>query len=194
MRHNVLRNTEAKLMEKVCKDVRIEPELLPIDGEIIQGNVSEKARLDVSARGVWSQQEKTFFDIRVSHPNANSHMAKSLEALYKENEQEKKRAYNDRVIQVEKSSFTPLVFLTTGGMGPECERLNKRLAELISNKSSERYSHVMSYVRTRLRFALLKATVIAIRGVRGKSASSGHNDELEVDQISFNLIPKESTN
>ena len=143
MRHNVLRNTEAKLMEKVCKDVRIEPELLPIDGEIIQGNVSEKARLDVSARGVWSQQEKTFFDIRVGHPNAKSHMAKSLEALYKENEQEKKRAYNDRVIQVEKSSFTPLVFLTTGGMGPECERLNKRLAELISNKSSERYSHVM---------------------------------------------------
>ena len=83
------------------------------------------------------------------------------------------------------------MFLTTGGMGPECERLNKRLAELISNKSSERYSHVMSYVRTRLRFVLLKATVIAIRGVRGKSASSGHNDELEVDQPDFfQLDPK----
>ena len=52
MRHNVLRNTEERLMENVCKDVKIEPELLPVQGEQIQGNTAEKARLDVSARGV----------------------------------------------------------------------------------------------------------------------------------------------
>ena len=59
-------------------------------------------------------------------------MTKSLDDLYKENENEKKRAYNDRVINVEKSSFTPLVFTTTGGMGPECQKLNKRIAESIA--------------------------------------------------------------
>ena len=30
MRHNVLRNTEAHLMKEVCRDVQIEPTLLPI--------------------------------------------------------------------------------------------------------------------------------------------------------------------
>ena len=79
-------------------------------------------------------------------------------------EKEKKEKYNARVLNIEKASFCPLVFLTTGGMSPECEALNKRIATLIANKTSENYSQVMTYLRTRLRFALLKATVIAVRG------------------------------
>ena len=59
-------------------------------------------------------QEKTFFDIRVTHPNDESNLSKSLEAIYKTNENQKKRHYNDRVLNVEKASFTPLVFSTTG--------------------------------------------------------------------------------
>ena len=104
----------------------------------------------------------------MTHPTADSHMTKSLDDLYKENENEKKRAYNDRIINVEKSSFTPLVFTTTGGMGPECHKLNKRIAETIASKQKEEYSQVMKHIRCKLRFALLKATLIAIRGVRGK--------------------------
>ena len=188
MRHNVLRNTEARLMENVCKDVKIEPELLPVQGEQIQGNTAEKARLDVSARGVWGLQEKTFFDIRVFHPNADSNLNKTLDALYVENENQKKRAYNERVVQVEKASFTPLVFSTAGGMGKECHILNKRLAELIALKNGEIYSQVITHIRTRLRFALLKATVVAVRGVRGRVV----NGEQDIDMISFNLIPHEN--
>jgi len=37
--------------------------------------------------------------------------------------------YNQRVMDIEKSSFNTLVFTTTGGMTPECNRRNKRLAE-----------------------------------------------------------------
>ena len=33
-------------------------------------NVADKARLDVSAVGVWSPMERTFFDERVVHPNS----------------------------------------------------------------------------------------------------------------------------
>ena len=39
-----------------------------------------------------------------------------------------KSLYNERVINVEKGTFTPLIFTTTGCMGPECERLDKRMA------------------------------------------------------------------
>ena len=37
---------------------------------------------------------------------------------YKSNEQEKKRAYEERVREVEHGSFAPLVFSISGGMGP----------------------------------------------------------------------------
>ena len=95
--------------------------------------------------------------------------------------------YNDRILNVEKSTFTPLVFSTSGGMGPECLKLNKRLAELISLKQNETYSKVMMHVRTRLRFALLKSTLVGVRGYRGKKQEGG---ELDVDEISYNLIPQ----
>ena len=81
----------------------------------------------------------------------------------------------------------PLVFTTSGGMGPECTRLNQRIAELIANKRKERYSHVIKHVRTRLRFSLSKSVLIAIRGYRGAS-----RDHLQdIGDIDFNLIPKE---
>ena len=72
---------EADFMKQVCADVKVEPELILIAAEIASGNNAVKARLDISARGVWALYQKAFFDIRVTHPNAESHMRKSLETL-----------------------------------------------------------------------------------------------------------------
>ena len=155
------------------------------------GNRPDGERPDISARGMWSPAEKTFFDIQVTHPNAESYLDKPLSAIYREKEAQKKRKYNDRIINVERATFSPLVFSTTGGMAPECQRLNKHLAEKIAQKRGEQYGHVMNHVRTRLRFALLKATLIAVRGVRGHG--KGAAEELDIDDISFNLIPRDDT-
>ena len=87
-------------------------------------NTAPQARLDISASGIWGPCERTFFDVRVTHPNAESNRHKSLDAIYRANEMEKKNLYNDRILQVEKASFVPLVFTTTGWMGPECEKSN----------------------------------------------------------------------
>ena len=187
MRHNALRDTEADLMKEVCRDVKIEPALIPIPND---KQTQDQARCDISAQGVWSPCEKTFFDVRVCHPNAASYMTKSFDALYLEKEKEKKSKYNDRVINIEKASFTPLVFLTTGGQSKECDRLNKRLSELIANKRKEQYCHVVAHVRTRLRFSLLKSTLTALRGYRGKI----HSRVAALDNISYNLIPRLSCN
>ena len=78
---------------------------------------------------------------------------------------------------------------TTGGMGPECTRFHKRLAELISVKRGESYADIMNYVRTRLRILLLKSTLIAIRGERGK----GRRSKESLQDVSFNLIPEKDT-
>ena len=82
------------------------------------------------------------------------------------------------MINIEKGAFTPLVFSTTGGMGPECTRLNKQLAELISQNTGEVYAHVIQHIHTRLRFALLRATLVAVRGYRGQK---GQSEELEIE-------------
>ena len=100
-------------------------------------------------------------------------------------EREKKRKYNDRVLQVEKGSFSPLIFSTTGGMGPESTKFHKKLAEMISDKRGEQYSHVVNHIRTRLRFALLRCTLIAIRGERGRK----RKEPDSMAEVSFNLIP-----
>ena len=186
MRHNRIRDLEAELMREVCTDVRIEPQLLPLaNGGLVDGNVAENARLDVSGNGIWGPMQKTFLDVRVVHPNCPSYVNKDIAQVYKTHEQEKKRTYNERIIQVEKGSFTPIVMSTFGGMGLEAEAFHKRLAILISEKRNESYSHVVNYIRTRLRFCLLKSVLASIRGVRGKS----RNENITpVSSLCFNLI------
>ena len=93
-------------------------------------------------------------------------------------------AYEERVVESEKGSFAPMVFLTTGGMGHQCTGILKTLADRIANKREEVYSHVITHLRTRLRFALLKSVLIAIRGVRGKVVR-----ERMIGRVSLNLTP-----
>ena len=81
MRHDRIRDLE--IMQEVCSDVRIEPELMPLDNNLMRnGNNAENARLDVSGIGVWGPFERTFLDIRVMHPNAPSYVDKSIDQVY----------------------------------------------------------------------------------------------------------------
>ena len=84
MRHNEVRNIEADLLKEVCRDVQLEPALIPLSGQHFgrSANHQDMARLDVSARGFWGPMEKAFFDVRIFHPNANSNQSRSLPQLY----------------------------------------------------------------------------------------------------------------
>ena len=77
------------------------------------------------------------------------------------------------------------MFTTSGGMGPECERFNKRLAELIAVKRKELYSDVITYIRKRLRVALLRSTLIALRGYQGQNTQS---KDIDLSEVSYNLM------
>ena len=67
---------------------------------------------------------------------------------------------------VEHSSFVPAVFSTTGGMGKASSSLYKRIASLLSEKTGEAYSTTMAWIRCRLSFALLRSSIMCIRGAR----------------------------
>ena len=71
-------------------------------------------------------------------------------------------------MDIEKGCFTPIVFSTTGGMGVEAENFFKRLADKIAQKKDTPYPQVVSFVRRRVRFDLMRTTLIALRGYRGK--------------------------
>ena len=133
--------------------------------------------------------ERTYYDVRVTHPFAPSNVTLSLKQLYEKHESEKESFYGERVRQVEKGSFDPLVFSTTGGMGLHATKFLKRLAHLIADKRDERYGDVMGFLRTKLRFSLLRSVLIAIRGERGKSSAKEPNLGL----VSFNMIPVEDS-
>ena len=150
----------------------------------MSGIGSLKARLDVSGVGVWGAHERTFLDIRIFHPNCPSYINKDIEKTYIHHENLKKNAYRERVLNVEHGSFTPIVFSTTGGASPEADKHHKRVAQLISLKKKEEYSHVINYIRTRLRFNLLKSILVAVRGERGRSTKSG-----PISSIEYGMIP-----
>ena len=106
MRHDRIRDLEASILRDVCKDVKIEPELLPVGNSSVGNSTKgEKSRLDVSAVGVWSPMERTFMDVKVVHPNAPSHKDKDLPQIFKESETAKKHKYNQRIMQVQKATF-----------------------------------------------------------------------------------------
>ena len=119
-----------------------------------------------------------------------SYRSKTLPQLYSQHEKEKKSQYMNRVLQLEKGSFVPLVFTTTGGMAPEAKRFIKRLAAMISAKTKEDYSQVISNIRTRLSMDIMRSVLVGVRGVRGKAKKAW---TAPLSSVSFNLIPEEKS-
>ena len=132
-RHNELRDLEAEMLRMVCNDVEVEPVLREVAGETLNhgANKAPDARLDIHARGFWERQRSAFFDVRVCHPNADSYRDLTPKQIYKKHENEKKRQYAERVMEIEQGTFTPLVYTTTCGMADEFVKYHIRLAEQI---------------------------------------------------------------
>ena len=124
-------------------------------------NSQDGARLDVSANGVWGgRYENTFFDMRVFNPHTPSNKNETLSACYREHEREKKRAYEQRIHEVEHSSFIPLVLSATGGMGREAICFYKRT--MLAQKWDYSYSTTLCWLRCCLTFSLIRSAIQAL--------------------------------
>ena len=181
-RHDGIRDALAKVINEIAYDVRIEPPLEPLTGEDLPttANREEGARLDIAARGFWQQSAMAFFDVRVFNPFAKTHLKTTLEAAFESNEQHKKTKYNQRVIQIEHGSFTPIVLSAYGGYGREAERFMSQLIHNISEKKDVPVSSISNYIRTKLSFILVKAQSMCIRGRRKLWKQSIDIQEAEV--------------
>ena len=116
----------------------VEPDLQPLTGEALAcatSNSSGGARLDIAVNGFWDgHYEKYFLDVRVFNPHAPSNNKTSINSSYWKHENEKKRAYEQCIREVEHFPFTPLVLSATGGMAKQSTTFYKRLASLLAEK------------------------------------------------------------
>ena len=112
-RHNEVRDLLAESLREVSTNVSVEPTLLPLTGEHLRlrsATTDSDARLDIAASGFYGGRfEQALFDVRVFSPFASSNHS-SLPAVYRRQEQEKRRKYGQRVREVEHASFVPLIF------------------------------------------------------------------------------------
>ena len=93
IRHNEIRDLTAQLLTEICNDVLVEPHLQPVPvGTSLAGasaNMSEGARLDVAMNGFWGGRfDRTFVDVRVFNPHADSNKTSSLSSIYLKHESE----------------------------------------------------------------------------------------------------------
>ena len=114
IRHNEVCNITSSLLSEVCSNVTVEPHLQPLTREQINmrsANTDPNAHIDLAANGVWGGQfEKTFFNVRVFNPFSKSKTESSLSKTYYHHENEKKRKYEQRVIEIEHA--LALIFLS----------------------------------------------------------------------------------
>jgi hypothetical protein len=185
-RHDNIKNFEAKMLQSVGNDVEVEPHLQPVTDGVYpkSANTSDEARPDIRARGFWRDGQNAFFDVRVTNPNSESQRSLTIKTILSKHEQEKKRQYNQRIMNVEHGTFTPLVFTTTGVMAHECSLFHKALADKIAQKKGEQYSQVMQYMRTKISFLTLKATLLCLRGSRSTFART---EEVNIADVGLNL-------
>ena len=130
----------------MCKDVIIEQHLQPITGEefdLRSANTDDEAQLDVKARGFHRQGQSALYYVRVAHLNAASNKCKSTESILLRHQNEEKKVYNGRVIEIGQGVLiTPLVFGTKGAMGKECATFHKILATKLAAKYDKPYSTI----------------------------------------------------
>ena len=185
IRHNEIRDIIADFLSEVCHNVGTEPSLQPVTGEQLlhrTANREDGARLDIVAESFWGRdRQRAFFDVRVFNPFAQSYRNTSLPQCYRQNELEKKRAYDERVREIEHGSFSPLVFSTTGGMGTTATVVYKRLASLIADKQNKPYSRTVHWLRCRLSFSLLRSAIMCPRGSRSTIHHPAGPPTLNID-------------
>ena len=170
VRHNELRDITADLLTEVCHGVGTEPHLQPVSDEQFTyrtANREDGARLDVVAENFWSRdRQRSFFDVRVFNPLAQTYQNTSLAHCFHRNEREKRRTYEERIREIEHGNFSPLVFSTSGNMGPTATTVYKRLAAMIADKTNKPYSKTIHWMRCRLSFSLLRSAIMCLRGSR----------------------------
>ena len=89
----------------------------------------------------------------------------------------KKRAYNERILQIDHGTFTPLVFSINGNIGRVCQKFYLRLAQM--NQKRETFHNRFQVIRFEQSLLwVAKSSLLCLRGSRTVCRKSA---EFEID-------------
>ena len=177
-RHNEVQDAFGDLSTLVWQQVSREP----VVREANSDNNSPALIADLAVRGVWSPQTEALFDIRVVDTDAQSYCGQAPLDVLTTAEREKKLKYRS-TCEERRVIFTPLCVSVDGLLGNEAKVFVKRLAEGLSQKWDRSYSEVLCWVRTSLSFAIVRATILCLGGIRTKWRSIDNIDGASLDII-----------
>ena len=124
-------------------------------------------KADLAVRGVWQPQCDAVFDVRIVDTDAPSYRSRTPPDVLQTAELEKKRKYL-QACQDRRAAFTPLCVSVDGLLGKEADFFIHRLCDFLSIKWERPFSLVMNWIRARLSFAILRATLLCVRGSHTK--------------------------
>ena len=189
LRHNEIRDLTANLLSEVCNNISIEPHLQPLSEEHLfqaTSNLQDGARLDVAANGLrGGRYEQTYLDIRVFNPLAPSNQHYNPSSCYRKHENQKKREYEQRILETEHAYFSRIVLSCTGGLGAYCYIYLQTHSLLLADKWDQAYSSTMCWLRCILSFSLLRSSIQAIRGSRSSAGRALKSSYPLIDRAIF---------
>ena len=116
----------------------------------------------------------------LTQPQLPTAINKTLQSCYHRLEAGKRREYQDRILNVEHGSFSPLIFSIAVGMGPTASVVFRRLASLLSAKRDEHYSKTLLFIRCQIGFTLLRSAIRCLRGSRSTFIPDLANTNLDL--------------
>ena len=75
-----------------------------------------------------------------------------------------------------RATFTPFYCSVDGMMGSEAQVFLKQIGDIVSVKWEKSYSEVMGWIRARMSFAIVRTSVLCLRGSRTKWRCLGLED------------------
>ena len=108
--------------------------LQALEGETFPSNATtaDDARFDMKPTGLWKNWVRTFFDVKVFNPLP--------EELVRCIQVSRIAKFEQCVINVERSTFNPLIFACTGGAGPAATKaLKEGTAKMLQGTVRLRY-------------------------------------------------------
>ena len=160
--HIEVRDAIGDLASLIWNHVRCEP--IVREGDSETGTPALVSYLAV--RSVWIPQTEALFEIRVTDTDTQSYSNQSPQEVLQSAENEKKKYLG--TCEERRGQFTPIWCLVDGMYANEAEVFLTRVVERLMIKWERIYCEVMGWIRTRMSFAILRSSILCLRGSRTK--------------------------
>ena len=129
--------------------------------------ITDNLKTDLQIRNIEGDGKVTQVDVRICHPAAQSYHGKSTETILSDAEKSKKLTY-EATCRRRCEKFVPFIITTDGALGTEANMMISKLASATAEKLKMQKSTIVTWARSRIATALVRACSACIRGSRGR--------------------------